>query len=318
MTQQNQPTTSDADFIAMFEREGPALMSRQLGVALSNIYSRRRNLEAKLKRQITGPNKIRTTRNNIEHPHRFELSIKDGFIIIGSDAHYWPNRITTAHRALVHLAKELQPKAIVMNGDVLDGASISRHPPIGWEERPALIDELQACQDRLSEIERAAPNAKKIWTLGNHDGRFETRLATVAPEYAKVNGVHLKDHFPYWHPCWSAWINDEIVVKHRYKNGTHATHNATVNSGKTIVTGHLHSLKVTPFTDYNGTRWGVDTGTLAEPDGPQFIDYCEDNPTNWRSGFVVLTFHKGKLLWPDVVHVTSETEVTFQGRVIKV
>ena len=90
-------------------------------------------------------------------------------------------------------------------------------------------------------------------------------------------------------------------------------------SGKTIVTGHLHSLKVTPFSDYAPRpRWGVDTGTLADPYGPQFRDYCEDNPVNWRSGFVVLTFHKGKLLWPELVHVFDDKHVEFRGELIRV
>ena len=110
-----------------------------------------------------------------------------------------------------------------------------------------------------------------VWTLGNHDGRFETRLATVAREYAELHGVSLKDHFPAWGACWAAWINNDVVVKHRYKGGVHATHNNTMWAGKTIVTGHLHSAKVTPFDDYDGTRYGVDCGCLADPYGDQFL-----------------------------------------------
>jgi hypothetical protein len=102
--------------------------------------------------------------------------------------------------------------------------------------------------------------------LGNHDARFENRLAANAPQYEQVHGFSLKDHFPAWRPCWAVW-NGSTVIKHRYKGGVHATHNNTVNSGVNIVTGHLHSLKVTPFDDYNGTRYGVDTGTLADPQG---------------------------------------------------
>jgi len=140
----------------------------------------------------------------------------------------------------------------------------------------------------------------------------------VAPEYAQMHGVHLKDHFPRWRPCWSVWINDEVVVKHRYKGGIHATHNNTVNSGKTTVTGHLHSLKVTPFDDYNGTRWGVDTGTLAEPNGPQFLNYMEDNPRNWRSGFVVLRFVRGRLLWPQLVSVLDQDTIDYCNQAVTV
>lgn len=254
----------------------------------------------------------------VTHPARYEMQVEDGIVIVGSDAHYWPGVVSTAHRAFVEFCKEYKPKVIVMNGDILDGARVSRHPPIGWENTPTLAEEVDAAKDRLDEIYRAHKGAKRIWPLGNHDGRFETRLASVAPEYAKIHGVHLRDHFPAWQPCWSTWINDSVVIKHRYKGGIHATHNNTLNAGKTTVTGHLHSLKVTPFTDYNGTRFGVDTGTLADPDGPQFLDYTEDNAKNWRSGFVVLTFRKGRLMWPEVVNVLEPGAVEFRGEVISV
>jgi hypothetical protein len=80
----------------------------------------------------------------------------------------------------------------------------------------------------------------------------------------------------------------------------------------------LHSLKVTPFDDYNGTRYGVDTGTLADVDGPQFENYLELSPTNWRSGFAVLTFHNGHLLWPELVAKYAENKIQFRGKIYDV
>jgi hypothetical protein len=132
-----------------------------------------------------------------------------------------------------------------------------------------------------------------------------------------MKGIHLRDHFPNWEPGWSCWVND-VVVKHRFKGGIHATHNNAVTSGKHMVTGHLHSAKVTPWTDYNGTRYGVDTGCLADPDHRAFVDYTEDNPKNWRSAFALLTFHKGRLLMPELVQVFDDKHVEFRGEVIKV
>jgi hypothetical protein len=245
------------------------------------------------------------------------LTIENGIVLVGSDGHYWPGPASTAHRAFVKFCADMKPVAVIMNGDAFDGATISRHPPIGWEANPTVKQELDAVAVRLGEIERAAPKARKVWPLGNHDARFETRLASVAREYADVNGMHLRDHLPNWEPCWSCWINDDVVVKHRYKGGTHATHNNALSAGKTMVTSHLHSLKVTPVSDYNGLRWGVDTGCLSDPDGPQFVDYSEDNPRNHRSGFIVLTFVDGKLQWPEIVYVIDQDHVGFRGEIIK-
>lgn len=312
--------TPDAEFIALFEQYGATEAARRLGISARNVHSRRRNLEKKHQRKISPPlsHQHKNVPVYIEHPQRVKIPVTDGVVIVASDCHYWPNRISTAHRALVHFCAELKPNVVVMNGDVLDGATISRHPPIGWEGRPTLIDEIETCKTRLDEIERVTRGADHIWTLGNHDARFETRLATVAPEYARVHGVHLKDHFPIWKPAWSCWINDDLVIKHRWKGGMHATRNNALNAGKSMVTGHLHSQKVAPLTDYNGTRWGVDTGCIVDPYGPESVHYTEDSPVDWRSGFAVFTFYKGRLLMPELVTVFDKSAVEFRGKVIRV
>ncbi len=313
-----QPKCSESEFIDLVQKHGINKTAKILDTHSRNVHSRRRSIE-KMRGIVIKVNDFRSpTLHAREHPARLTETLKDGVVLVGSDAHYWPGIITTAHRAFVHFCKKLNPKIVVMNGDEFDGASVSRHPPIGWEDVPSVQMELETVAERLDEVLQASKNARHIWTLGNHDARFETRLATQASEYAKVHGFHLKDHIPGWSPCWAVWINNDVVIKHRWKGGIHATHNNTVGSGKTMVTGHLHSLKITPWTDYNGTRWGIDCGTLAEPGGPQFIDYCEDNPVNWRSGFAVLTFKNGKLLDPETVRVWDENSVVFRGEIIRI
>jgi hypothetical protein len=253
---------------------------------------------------------------------RHDAGLTDGIAIIFSDAHFWPGIRSTAFKGLLWAINELKPHVVIANGDIFDGSSISRHPRINWSAVPNVKQELEACQTALKEIEDACEKARHhtqlIWPLGNHDSRFETRLSEAAPQFEGVGGTALKDHFPKWHTCWSCWLSDSVVVKHRYKGGVHATHNNTVNSGVTTITGHLHSLKVTPFGDYNGTRFGVDTGTLAEIDGPQFIDYLEDGPVNWRSGFAVITMKDSKPLWPELVSKHAEGVINFRGQLIDV
>jgi hypothetical protein len=315
------PRCSDAEFVELFRtHKSPTKVAEILGVHVRNALQRRRRIELRHKQKLEASSaKARHYKHlhPVENAARRRLEVSDGTVLIFSDSHFWPGVRTTAYRALVQFIKDFKPKATICNGDAFDGASISRYPRIGWDSKPTVIEELKACEAALGEIEEA-PSGARFWCLGNHDARYENRLAANAPEFEGVKGFTLKDHFPAWAPCWSVWINDDVVVKHRFKNGIHAAHNNTVNSGKTTVTGHLHSLKVTPFDDYNGTRWGVDTGTLADPNGPQFVDYSEDNPKNHRSGFAVLTFHKGRLLWPELVHAFADGKVEFRGKVIEV
>ena len=314
------PVYSDAEFIELWKtHESASAMAKAIGMDLRNIIRRKNNLETRYGEQLKSKNKTTKTSSSSA---RKELGIENGVVLVFSDAHFWPGIHTTAYKGLLWAIKEFQPKAVIANGDVFDGASISRYPRHGFDSTPSVIQELKACEIALGEIEdtarKARSNVKLVWTLGNHDARFENRLAANAPQYEFVKGFTLKDHFPAWHPCWSCWPTENVAIKHRWKGGVHATHNNTVNAGVSIVTGHLHSLKVTPFSDYNGNRFGVDTGTLAEPGGPQFINYLEDSPTNWRSGFAVLTFHDGKLLWPELVHKWEEGKIEFRGKVYDV
>jgi hypothetical protein len=315
------PRISHDDFARMFEELGARKMAEKLGMKERQIYQQRTRAEKHLRRQLVAPDhpNARGTRVGVQHAARIHAKVYDGVVLVGSDAHIWPGPKTTAMRAFIKFCRTLRPKVAILNGDVLDLARISRHPPIGWENRPTVAEEIDAGKEILHEIELAVPReCALIWTLGNHDARFETRLATVAPEYAKLNGVHLKDNFPAWSACWSYWINDTVVIKHRYKGGMGATRANTLNSGMSMVTGHLHSSKVTPFTDYRETRYGVDTGCLANPDHPAFVDYTEDGPKDWRSGFGVLTFRKGKLLMPELVQVWDDRHVQFRGELIEV
>lgn len=315
---------TEEEFVNLWaELRSPSKVAAQLGLDVRKVYKRRANIEKSwgIRLEVGNVHGGRIHYELNQHHAMKQIDVPDGVVIIASDCHYWPDQVTTGHRALVGFIRALQPKAVILNGDVLDGARISRFPPSGWtdENKPSVIQELETCQQRLAEIEAAcAPDTVKMWTLGNHDGRFESKLAMVAPQFAKVRGVHLRDHFPAWTPSWAANINRDVVVKHRFKGGVHATHNNTLSAGMSMVTGHLHSLKVTPYTDYRGTRFGVDTGTLSDCYGPQTADYTEMNPVNWRSGFAVLTFHEGRLLWPELVHVIGDGKVEFRGGVHEV
>ncbi len=306
------PVCSRDEFIRTWkECKGNAeIIAKRLGVAVRNVYDRRRRIEESEGFAL----------NSLidQHAPRLHAEVEDGTVIVFSDAHFQENVDTAAYRALLLLIKKLKPKIIVNNGDSFDGGAISRHPRIGWSSAPTVLQELRACEDHLRRIERLADGVDLFWPLGNHDARYETRLAAVAPENEGVPGFTLKSHFEAWRPCWSLWINDDVVIKHQFKGGIHATHNNTMWAGKHMVTGHLHSLKVTPFSDYNGTVFGVDTGTLADPYSAPFVHYTEDSPVNWRSGFAVLTFREKRLLWPEICRTLGPDTVDFRGQIIKV
>lgn len=316
----NEACTED-EFISLWHtHRSAAALSRILDVDLRMIHRRRRAIEARRGIVLAcddprSPFQVTYAADQV----RTNVEIEDGIVIVSSDEHYWPGVATTAHRALVTAIRELKPKMYISNGDSFDGAAAGRHGRIMWEKKPSVKQELDAVIERKAEVEEAANGCPLHWNWGNHDQRFNSKLSAFVPEFEGVQGFNLADHFPRWKFSMSVMINDHTIVKHRWHNGIHAAYNNVMKSGLSMVTGHLHALQVRPYTDYRGTRYAVDTGTLAMPDGEQFT-YGEDNPANHRSGFAVLTFHNGRLMPPELLEVVDEDAglICFRGQVVAV
>ncbi len=313
---------TEDEFIRIWRDGGARKVSVDFNLPLPMVYKRRRGIERRRGIILDSPTdaKLVIPANR----RRLNFTIESGTALVGSDVHCWPGPMTTGQRAFIHAAKSLKPGAIFLNGDVFDGSRISRHPVTGWDVLPNVKQELQAVADFETAL-RLAHNAKfRFWTRGNHDMRFEQRIAANVPEMEGVSGTTLQDRFPEWQHCVSVMVNEgtehPVMIKHRYHNGIHALHNNVLKAGMSMVTGHLHALGERRWTNYRGTAYAVDSGTLASADGDQFKQYVEDNPVNWRSGFPVLTWHESRMLQPEFVEVMDEDEglVTFRGKVYEV
>ena len=312
---------TDEDFIRSWNRLGSATkVSKELSMNLRSVFQRRADISKRLQIELGSWGSTKNPRKDQDRltidPANRNLRINlTGTVVVFSDAHYWPGAPTPAHLALLRVIKKLNPVAVIANGDVFDGARISRHDPMGWQELPSVKQELEAAQDRMTEIEKAAPNADMYWPIGNHDLRFDKYVVTHAGQLGGVTGTRLADFFSRWKMVWALHINGNTVVKHSWHQGIHATYNNTLKGGTNVVTGHLHRLQVTAWGDYNGRRYGVDTGTLACVDGEQF-SYLQGTAVPWGSGFAVLTFKQdGTMLPPELCEVVNG-EAYFRGQIV--
>jgi UDP-2,3-diacylglucosamine pyrophosphatase LpxH len=188
-------------------------------------------------------------------------------VVVFSDAHFWPDEPSVSYLCLLKFLEihRQKIKAVVNNGDAFDGASISRFPAHNFDKLPTVKEEIDACVEALTEIEnKVNKSAALIWCMGNHDQRYESLIVNNAPQLSGMKGTSLKDWFPSWKPCYSLWINTDTVIKHRFKNGAMAGRNNAIHGGVNFVSGHTHVGAVQPFSDYNGTRYGVQTGTFGQ------------------------------------------------------
>lgn len=310
---------TDAEFIQLWKKHGnPTGVAEHLGIAVRNVYSRRNRIQQAHGVDLATDKPLTSIKTRYVKPQDGVRALADvtGYVIVFSDAHFYPGEQSLGLQALLCLIKDLKPKIVIANGDILDGNSIHSHGPLGWEENaPTLKEELDAVQDCMSKIQKAAKGAVLMRTIGNHDIRYDRRLAMTASEYRGIKGTTLKDHLPHWDVSWSVFINGNTMVKHRIAGGIHSAYNNTLRGGCHVVTGHTHLLEVKPWTDYTGRRYGVSTGMLADPTDAQFR-YAEDNPRPWAQGFAVLKYDEDGMLMPPELCEVVNGRAYFRGGVV--
>jgi hypothetical protein len=308
---------TDAEFDSLFETNGATKTARILGITERAVYLRRASRE-RAGAVIRAPSDLRTI-----YPGQVNLDISDGEILVGSDFHIWPGPRSTCQRAFLKLVDDIKPAAIVINGDLLDFPALSRFPR-DWETITDPNEEIEAAQDYTSDLERRGKQSKKYWPIGNHDERFERAFANMTPAMRKVKGVHLHDHFPNWHKAMSLMVNQGVAggaaqIKHiPQKGGVNSGRSSTLHAGITTVNSHLHCQHVRSYSDLNHfDRYGVDVGMVADKDHRAF-SYVGGNSVDWRSGFALLTYRAGRLMYPELITKWDADHVQFRGALIKV
>lgn len=317
-----QSALSPDEFAATWTAHGgsPSAVARSLGLDVRGVYARRARLEAQgyelPSRHVDNGDQLRRM---FAYTPREDVTIEDGCAVVGGDRHTWPgDGVSVAEAAMLVVIQRLRPKIIIDNGDAFDGARLSRHDPLGWEEKPTTVDELTAVQAHFHRMETAAAyKAELLRTVGNHDARFDRHLAKHAGDMKGIHGFRLADHLPKWREAMSIHINEGVpgghtVVKHRQRQGIHASYNNAMIAGVHIVTNHTHKQDVRAITNYAGTHWGVQTGMLADRHQPAH-EYAEDHPDPGQPGFAVLTWRSGILQPPELATVDDAGVCWFRG-----
>lgn len=315
---------SDKEFVKVWNQYLSATeVSRVTGITLRRVFQRRREVESRMgivlgsvnmsKGGTVDPETAKMIVSSRRDTNRLEIT--NGTVLVGSDAHYSPGHVSVAHKAICNLLADMgsQVVAVVLNGDLLDGGSISRHPRIRWRNSPSVKDELDAVIQRTTEIEDAsAPGTKLMRTYGNHCARFESRLSAMVPQYEGVAGFTLRDHLPKWEDSDRIDVNEDTVILHDWHSGVHSGWNDVLKGGCNTVTGHTHELGCKAHVGFKGTHYGIKTGMLADEWQEEF-DYRLGKPgMNWQSGFAVLTWRDGVLLHPEFCAV-REGKAYFRG-----
>jgi hypothetical protein len=284
-----------------------AAAARSIGVNVKTFTHRRSQA------QLRFPNGIpdQTINGRWAYPRMIAKNVPGTTWLIVSDLHIWDGDPPLIYKAVVKLAKTLKVDGIVLTGDSIDGARISRHPQMRGSKAPKIEKEIETAKRWIKML----PKVKhQLWTMGNHDIRIDNYIAANANE---LDGyiLSLHEHFTDWEFAWAFEFNETVEIRHRFRSGIHSGYNSSMHSGLSMVTGHTHQLQITAIRDRKGTRWGVETGTLADPHGPQF-QYTEGASSRAQQGFAVLTFDDDGVMMPPELCELLNGRPVFRGQYV--
>jgi len=303
---------SATEFVKAWSESGgsPVAVSEATGLSLRNVYARRSSLERLhgLTLQTGSRNGRETQYSSPAHfVRRRNFEVKDGTVVVFSDPHWLPDHSTTGQNALEIVIAKLKPVLVICGGDALNGDTISRYDPTrGHHKRFTLREELDCMVEHFSAVEKVAGKAQLAMALGNHDLRLSRYIAVQAQHALDLPMTRLEDWIPRWPLSWTIEINagtpGMTVIRHRNQPGM--LHLQAVKAGTHYAHGHLHRLNVHRVATFNGVRYSVDCGSLADPDSDAF-DYAEGGAPH-AQGFAVLTFKGGQLLPPELCEVVGD------------
>lgn len=230
-----------------------------------------------------------------------ELKIKNGIVIIGSDIHI-PFHDPKAVKAFEEYCKEIQPTAIILNGDVLDFYKLSRFVK-GEGRNP--YEEITACQELLKRIKDSCPNSSIYYVIGNHETRLETYVLNNAPHLASL----VEDVFSIIKTkdlgvtgCAEVIINDSFVCTHGKLLGSKAGLSAIKEIEKHYMSGASgHTHRLAKFLTRKARRkfvW-LETGCLCDLNP----EYVQD--PDWQQGFAIIQFENNKLKRAEVLEIEN-------------
>lgn len=228
----------------------------------------------------------------------------------------------------------LEPDGVYLNGDILEGSEISRHPKIpGWTIPLQL--EFDFAREMFRQLREVAPDAEIIWGGGNHGiDRLAMYLTQVAPAFSGLRnlrfdklagveefGVKLAQQGTIASPTGT-----EDDLPGTLLHGFYVFHHGTALGatpyaaelrahGRSGQSGHVHRAGLAYSTDEaRGSISWMSTPMGCTPRAGR--SYMKGRNTGWQRGFGVAFLHPGGRVHQYPV-VTDDGVCTFEGTVIQ-
>lgn len=238
-----------------------------------------------------------------------KMKIKGQALII-PDCHI-PFEDKRAYNLMLKVCRDLKITEVVLLGDYADFYDISRHGKTPGVEA-IFYEEVEAVNERLDELDREFPKAKKVYIEGNHEYRLARYLTSHAEALEGVVNVPALLKLKYrknwkWVPYRPNQLyrigGSDLYARHEPLSGsTHAAHGSVVKAGCSLVFGHIHRIQESQVVMADGAiHRGMSVGWLGDADHP-VMSYVPSFH-QWSHGFGIATILSNGNFFHNTVHI---------------
>lgn len=216
--------------------------------------------------------------------------------------------------------KWLRPDVVVNIGDLIDNTGTSRWADGTTDEVfKSILDENKLAREYWGRVKSEAPNARLIWTLGNHESRpfeYVDKKAPALREMITYNSLWGVDEYgvevyPYNTPPQVKM--GDVYVHHGAAISKHAGDSARAdieNWGVSIVRGHSHraSSYLKTYELRKETLAGYEIGHMMDIDKATYTQVH-----NWQQAFAVGYEESGRGV-VDIIRILPNYSCFYGGR----
>lgn len=212
-----------------------------------------------------------------------------------NDLHCPYNDVKT-ERMVIRFIKDIQPSHVFLNGDMIDFYQISK-----FDKDPnrtlQLQDDIDELLHFLESLREAIPEAKIVYTEGNHEHRLH-RYLCAHPELFNLKVLQpdkllgLGQFDVEWVPQDKTYVHHGFVITHGDVVRKHSGYSAKgmyEKYGTSGISGHTHRVGIYRHRNFASDHMWVENGCLCELE-PDYVVGTVD----WQQAISVGQFIEGE------------------------
>ena len=243
--------------------------------------------------------------------------VKKALII--PDCHI-PYEDKRAYELMLKVAQDVDPDEIVILGDYADFYAINSHGKDGAVGNGLLEDEVFEVIERLKELNKLFPKAKKVFIEGNHEYRLGRYINSKCPDlygvFDTASVLELKvlgyEFVPYSPDQKYRVLDSKLIARHEpLAGGKHVAQNTVEKAMHSVIFGHTHRIQEAQVVTMCGENYrGISSGWLGDKNSPVF-SYVKSHH-QWSQGFSVVTCLEDGTWFNSLIHII-DYKCVFEG-----